>query len=102
MAVLTEDGRQIAVFLDRAGGLHALDNRDPFSGAYVISRGILGSRGDTPTVASPMYKHVFDLRDGRCLDEETAPDGTPAMLRTYPVRSTAGTPSGLSSPSERV
>ncbi|WP_078901357.1 nitrite reductase (NAD(P)H) small subunit [Actinacidiphila yeochonensis] len=89
VAVLTAGGEQVAVFLDRAGGLHALDNRDPFSGAYVISRGILGSRGDAPTVASPMYKQVFDLRDGRCLDEETAPDGTPAVLRVWPVRGTA-------------
>jgi NAD(P)H-dependent nitrite reductase small subunit len=91
VAVLTGTGEQVAVFLDRAGDLHALGNRDPFSGAYVISRGILGSRGDAPTVASPMYKHVFDLRDGRCLDEETAPDGTPAALQVWPVRSTAST-----------
>ncbi|MFJ9948722.1 nitrite reductase small subunit NirD [Kitasatospora sp. NPDC091207] len=82
------DGAQVAVFRDRAGALHAVDNRDPFSGAQVLSRGLLGSRGDRPTLASPMYKQVFDLTDGRCLDEETAPDGTPAVLRLWPVRST--------------
>ncbi|MEU1421830.1 nitrite reductase small subunit NirD [Kitasatospora sp. NBC_01246] len=81
------DGEQVAVFRDRSGGLHALDNRDPFSGAHVLSRGLLGSRGERPTLASPMYKQVFDLTDGRCLDEETAPDGTPAVLRLWPVRS---------------
>ncbi|MDH6577531.1 nitrite reductase small subunit NirD [Kitasatospora sp. MAP5-34] len=80
------DGDQVAVFRDRAGTLYAVDNRDPFSGTYVLSRGIVGSRGDTPTVASPMYKQVFDLRDGRCLDEETAPDGGRAVLRVWPVR----------------
>ncbi|WP_441251372.1 nitrite reductase small subunit NirD [Kitasatospora sp. McL0602] len=82
------DGDQVAVFRDRAGALYAVDNHDPFSGTYVLSRGIVGSRGDTPTVASPMYKQVFDLRDGRCLDEDTAPDGSRAVLRVWPVRGT--------------
>ncbi|MFI6846725.1 nitrite reductase small subunit NirD [Kitasatospora sp. NBC_00085] len=81
------DGAQVAVFRDRTGALHAVDNRDPFSGAHVLSRGLLGSRGDRPTLASPMYKQVFDLTDGRCLDEDTAPDGSPAVLRLWPVRS---------------
>ncbi|MET9296146.1 nitrite reductase (NAD(P)H) small subunit [Streptomyces sp. NPDC003077] len=81
------DGEQIALFRDRAGALWAVGNRDPFSGAYVLARGLLGSRGTAPTLASPMYHHVFDLRDGRCLDEDTAPDGTPAVLRVWPVRS---------------
>ncbi|WTG93556.1 nitrite reductase small subunit NirD [Kitasatospora sp. NBC_01560] len=80
------DGAQVAVFRDRAGALHAVDNRDPFSGAQVLSRGLLGSRGGRPTLASPMYKQVFDLTDGRCLDEDTAPDGSPAVLRLWPVR----------------
>ncbi|MFG2308704.1 nitrite reductase small subunit NirD [Streptomyces sp. NPDC048566] len=93
VAVLGPGGEQIAVFRDRPGTLYAVGNRDPFSGAHVMSRGILGSRGDVPTVASPMYKQVFDLRDGRCLDESTAPDGTPAALRTWPVRDTAETTS---------
>ncbi|MER7705354.1 nitrite reductase small subunit NirD [Kitasatospora sp. NPDC097605] len=82
-------GHQVALFRDRSGALHAVDNRDPFSGAYVLSRGLLGSRGDRPTLASPMYKQVFDLIDGRCLDEDTAPDGSPAVLRRWPVRATA-------------
>ncbi|MBF9071099.1 nitrite reductase small subunit NirD [Streptacidiphilus fuscans] len=88
VAVLSASGRQIAVFRDRAGELYAVDNRDPFSGAYVLSRGLLGSRGGVPTLASPMYKQVFDLRDGRCLDEDTTPDGAPAVLRLWPVRHT--------------
>lgn len=95
VAVLGARGEQVAVFRDRAGALYAVDNRDPFSGAHVMSRGILGSRGDVPTVASPMYKQVFDLRDGRCLDESTAPDGTPAVLRVWPVRDSADATSQL-------
>ncbi|MEZ0066582.1 nitrite reductase (NADH) small subunit [Streptacidiphilus sp. MAP12-20] len=94
VAALSAGGEQVAVFRTRSGELYAVDNRDPFSGAYVLSRGILGSRADAPTVASPMYKQVFDLRDGRCLDEDTAPDGTPAVLRVWPVRCVRGGPGG--------
>jgi nitrite reductase (NADH) small subunit len=86
VAVLSASGQQVAVFRDRSGGLFAVDNLDPFSGAYVLSRGIVGSREGVPTVASPMYKHVFDLRDGRCLDEERTPDGRLAVLRVWSVR----------------
>ncbi|HZO66788.1 MAG: nitrite reductase small subunit NirD [Kribbellaceae bacterium] len=71
-------GRQVAVFRTYDGAVYALDNRDPFSGANVLSRGIVGSRGDVPTVASPMYKQVFDLRTGACLDE---PDVSVATYR---------------------
>ena len=63
------DGRQVAVFLTWDDGVHAVDHLDPFSGAHVIARGIVGTRGDAPTVASPMYKQVFDLRTGVCLDD---------------------------------
>lgn len=70
------DGEQVAVFRTFDGMLHAIGNRDPFSGAFVLSRGIVGSRGDAPTVASPLYKQVFDLRTGRCLGE---PDVTVAV-----------------------
>ncbi|MEU8515699.1 nitrite reductase small subunit NirD [Kitasatospora sp. NPDC048722] len=89
-AVLLEGARQVAVFLDRTGTLYAVDNLDPFSGAQVLSRGLLGSRGSRPTLASPMYKQVFDLTDGRCLDEDTAPDGRPAVLKVWPVRVSGG------------
>jgi nitrite reductase (NADH) small subunit len=60
-------GEQIAVFRTFDGMLHAIGNRDPFSGAYVLARGIVGSAGDAPTVASPVFKQVFDLRTGECL-----------------------------------
>jgi nitrite reductase (NADH) small subunit len=86
VAALLPDGTQVAVFRTRDGEVHALDNRDPFSGAYVMSRGLTGSRGEAPVVVSPMLKQAFDLRTGRCLDEETAPDGSPADLRVWPVR----------------
>jgi len=63
---------QVAVFrvLSEGGDdLFALSNYDPFSQAFVISRGIVGSRGDRLKVASPIYKQSFDLRTGQCLDD---------------------------------
>ncbi len=60
---------QIALFRTHDGSVFAIGNHDPFSGANVMSRGIVGSRGDVPTVASPMFKQVFDLRTGVCLDD---------------------------------
>ncbi|MFC1421249.1 nitrite reductase (NAD(P)H) small subunit [Streptacidiphilus cavernicola] len=83
---LLVDGRQVAAFRDRSGALYTLDNRDPFSGAHVLSRGLLGSRGPVPVLISPMYKQAFDLRTGVCLDEETGPDGGCTTLRTWPIR----------------
>ncbi|WP_420820233.1 nitrite reductase (NAD(P)H) small subunit [Salinicola peritrichatus] len=49
--------------------LYALDNRDPFSGANVIGRGIVGDLGGELVVASPIYKQHFRLRDGQCLED---------------------------------
>ncbi len=62
---------QVAVFRTFDGTLHAIGNQDPFTGAFVLSRGIVGSRGEVPTVASPLHKQVFDLRTGACLDDAT-------------------------------
>jgi nitrite reductase (NADH) small subunit len=61
---------QIALFLLHDQRVYAVSNLDPYSGASVISRGIVGTRQDIPTVASPMYKQVFDLRTGACLDTQ--------------------------------
>ncbi|WP_225753502.1 nitrite reductase small subunit NirD [Actinotalea sp. Marseille-Q4924] len=61
----------------------AVQQLDPFMDAHVLSRGIVGSRGASPTVASPLLKQVFDLRTGRCLE----PVGRePRHLRTWRVR----------------
>lgn len=64
------DGHQVALFLLADGVVHAVSNLDPYSGAHVISRGIVGTRGAAPTIASPMHKQVFDLRTGECLDSQ--------------------------------
>jgi nitrite reductase (NADH) small subunit len=59
---------QVAVFRLADDRVFAVSNHCPFSDAAVIARGITGSRGDVPTIASPVYKQVFSLEDGRCLD----------------------------------
>jgi nitrite reductase (NADH) small subunit len=72
---------QVAVFrVSPDGELYALSNFDPFSRAHVLSRGVVGSKGDVPKVASPMYKQTFDLRTGQCLDDPST------SVPTFPVR----------------
>lgn len=73
-------GAPIALFRTHSGHVYALDNVDPLTGASVLSRGIVGTRGDIPTVASPMHKQAYDLRTGECLD------AAGVRVRTYQVR----------------
>ena len=76
---------QVAVFrVSPDGDLYALSNLDPFSRAFVMSRGIVGSKGDIPKVASPMYKQNFDLRTGQCLDDPSV------SVATFPVQVVEG------------
>jgi nitrite reductase (NADH) small subunit len=49
--------------------VHAIGNLDPWSGAFVLSRGIVASHDRAPTVASPIYKPVFELRTGACVTD---------------------------------
>ena len=52
------DGVQIALFRLADDQVLAVQQRDPYSGANVLSRGIVGSRADVATITSPMYKQV--------------------------------------------
>jgi nitrite reductase (NADH) small subunit len=61
-------GEQVALVRTREGRVYAVDNLDPVSGAMVMSRGIVGSRGDVDVLISPMHKQAYDLATGRCLD----------------------------------
>ena len=78
------DSTQIALFLLPDGVIRAVSNGDPLAGAFVMSRGIVGSRGDRTTVASPLNKQVYDLHTGECLSTEG-----PSLL-VFPVRIVAG------------
>lgn len=79
IAALVGD-EQVALFRLHDGQLYAIGNQDPVSGAYVLSRGIVGTRGEAPVVASPIFKQAFDLRTGECLDEPGV------RVRTFSVR----------------
>lgn len=61
-------GEQVALVRTREGRVYAVDNLDPVSGAMVMSRGIVGSRGDVDVLISPMHKQAYELATGRCLD----------------------------------
>lgn len=63
------DGAQVALFRLDEEEVRAVGNLDPYSRVNVLSRGIVGSRGDAVFVASPMFKQPFDLHNGQCLDD---------------------------------
>ncbi len=78
---------RIALFRLADDRVMAVQQRDPFCGANVLSRGIVGDVDGLPILSSPMYKQVWDLVTGTCLD----PGGKePADLRVYPVRVDGG------------
>jgi nitrite reductase (NADH) small subunit len=85
VGVLLPDGSQAALFRLDDGTLHAVGNIDPFSGAAVMSRGIVGDRAGRPAVQSPIKKQTFALDEGTCLD---SPDVS------LPVYATRLTPDG--------
>ena len=62
----------------------AVDHWDPRAQANVMARGIVGSAKGRATLASPIYKQVYDLESGECLSE------TGAALNVYPVRVVGG------------
>lgn len=65
----------------------AVQNHDPIADANVLSRGIIGSRtveGKVrPTLCSPIYKQVYALDTGECLDPAGA---DPTTLRRFAVK----------------
>jgi nitrite reductase (NADH) small subunit len=63
-------GQAVAIFRIRDDHVYALGNHDPFARSSTMARGIVGVRDGVPFVASPVHKHAFDLRTGRCLDDE--------------------------------
>lgn len=72
---------QIALFyLKKEQAVYAIANHDPFSEANVLSRGLIGSKGDDLFVASPVYKQHFCLKTGRCLDDDNT------RIQAWPAR----------------
>ena len=76
------EGEQVAVFHvnDGEDRYFAIHNYDPNADASVLSRGLVGNLGERIVVASPIYKHHFDLQTGECLE---APEHS---VSAYPTR----------------
>lgn len=73
--------QQVAIFrIGVTDEVYAISNFDPFSKAFVLSRGIVGDRQGVLKIASPIYKQNFNLKTGECLDDETV------KIPVYPVR----------------
>ena len=78
-ALINEE--QVAIFrIGETEEVYAIGNFDPFSKAYVLSRGIIGDRNGILKVASPIYKQNFNLKTGECLDDESV------TIPSYPVQ----------------
>jgi nitrite reductase (NADH) small subunit len=77
-------GQQIAVVRTKRGLFSALSNFDPFSGAFVIARGVVSERDDVPNIASPIYEQRFSLETGECLQDPNV------RLNVFPIRVRGG------------
>lgn len=64
--------------------VYALSNFDPFSEAFVLSRGLVGDRRGVQKLISPIYKQNYYLKTGECLDDATV------SISVYLVRVLAG------------
>lgn len=75
-------GSAVAVLRCSFGdGLYAIDDHDPYTGASVLSRGLVGMTVDgTPFVASPLRKQRFDLRTGCSVEDPSS------AVSVWPVR----------------
>ncbi len=72
------EGTQVAVFRLADDTVRAVQQKDPYSGVNLLSRGLIGSHlvpgeGEepgrvVPTLASPMYKQAWNLDTGEVLD----------------------------------
>lgn len=74
---------QIAIFnFTRRGEWFATQNLCPHKQQMVLSRGMIGSTGEScePKVACPFHKNTFSLLTGECLTNEEL------SIKTYNVR----------------
>ena len=76
--------QQVALVRVAGDEVYAVDHHDPHTGAPVMARGIVGSRGERPTIASPLHKEVYDLGTGECFTDASL------ALRTYRTRIVGG------------
>jgi nitrite reductase (NADH) small subunit len=76
--------QQVALFLLAPNEIYAVTHRDPHTDSHVMARGIVGSKGDRPTIASPLHKEVYDLGTGECFTDPKL------FLQTFRTRVVGG------------
>ena len=76
------NGEQVALFYlpGDEEKIYAISNIDPFSGASVLARGIVGNLKGSTVIASPIYKQHFDLENGQCLEDSNV------RIQVWPVQ----------------
>lgn len=80
-ACVKYNDEQIALFhFTRRNEWYATQNECPHRRQMVLSRGMIGSTGETPKVACPFHKKTFSLETGECLNDDEC------AIKTYPVR----------------
>ena len=80
-ACIKYKGMQIAVFnFSRQNKWYACQNLCPHKMEMVISRGMIGSKGDIPKVACPLHKRNYSLIDGDHIN------GDGEGIAVYPVK----------------
>jgi nitrite reductase (NADH) large subunit len=88
---------QIAVFrFTSRNEWYACQNMCPHKRAFVLSRGIIGSQGETPKVACPLHKKTFSLETGGCLT------GEECSVKVFPVKVVGTQVSLLLPPEEQL
>ena len=73
-------GTAVALFRTYDDQVFALGNHDPLTRSGALAKGIVGTRGEVPFVASLTHRLAFDLRTGRCLEDPGV------AVPSYPVR----------------
>jgi nitrite reductase (NADH) small subunit len=72
---------QIALFhFTRLNEWFATQNLCPHRQQMVLSRGMIGTKGEEPKVACPFHKKTFSLKTGECLS------GDECGIKTYHVK----------------
>ena len=76
---------QIALFhFERLNKWYATQNECPHRRQMALSRGMIGTQGETPKVACPFHKKTFSLENGECLS------GDECAITVYEVKVEAG------------
>lgn len=77
------ENEQVAIFQIKMNGesqIYAISNCDPIGNANVLYRGLLGSIGGAPVVASPLYKEHYFLETGLCKEHDDV------AVKAFPVK----------------